>query len=223
MKKAVPFLLLIILFAAAAWYSFIKQPDPVHELASAHVPPASITQAPQAEPVIEEVIPEVEHTPVVMAPPLPGLIESDASIKQALAEVTGEDLLTQYLVKDQVISRLVAAIDSLTSRQVPPQTNPVKPVGGEFATETEGERLVMSTANFARYDAYVAVLQNLDSDLIVKFYRHYYPLYQEAWEGIGGEGRFDDRLLDGRIAGLRAPGPVNQMARQLDVALRQLE
>ena len=211
MKKTVPILLLVILFAAAAWYSFIKQPDPVHELPPPSLPPAPITQAPQAEPEIEEVIAEVEHEPVVIAPPLPSVSESDVTIKPALAEIIGTDLLTQYLVKDQAVSRLVAAIDSLTSRQVPPQTNPVKSVDGEFATETEADRMVMSTANFARYDAYVAVPQNLDNDSIVRFYRTYYPLYQEAWESIGGEGSFNDRLLkviDHLLETPDIPGPV---------------
>ena len=47
MKKAVPFLLLIILFAVAAWYSFIKQPDPVHELPP---PEISLTEPVEVEP-----------------------------------------------------------------------------------------------------------------------------------------------------------------------------
>ena len=87
MKKAIPFLLLIILFAVAAWYSFIKQPDPVHEIPPPYLPPAPITQAPQVEPGIEEDTTEFEHEPVVIAPPLPSVIESDATIKLALAEV----------------------------------------------------------------------------------------------------------------------------------------
>lgn len=211
MKKTVPFLLLVVLFAVAVLYSFIKQPDPVHELPPPDLPAEPVIQVPQAEPAVEKEVVEIEQEPVVIAPPLPNLVESDPSIKQGLAEVTGADAVTEYLVKDQVISRFVAAIDSLTSRQVPPQTNPVKPVDGEFMSETDGEKTLMSTANFARYDAYVDMLQRLDSDALVSFYRAYYPLYQEAWEGIGGEGDFNDRLLaviDHLLGTPDIPGPV---------------
>lgn len=193
MKKTVPFLLLVILFAGAAWYSFFKQPDPVHEL-----PPPSLSLS---EPVVTQpVVMEVEEgiaalEPVILPEPLPPLNESDADVKQTLAEIAGTESLAQYLLKSQVISRLVATVDSLTSRQVPAQINPVKLPGGSFAVTAIADETIMSEENFARYDGYVALIQNMDSDAVIRFYQRYYPLLQQAWEDNGGEGSFNDRLL----------------------------
>ena len=113
-----------------------------------------------------------------------------------MADVVGADPLGEYLLKDQVVSRLVATIDSLTSRQVPAPINPVEPASGKFLVSGEGEDTVMSADNYTRYDAYVSLLQGLDNDAALDFYTRYYPLLQQAWEENGGEGAFNDRLLE---------------------------
>ena len=136
MKKMVPIMLLLILFSAAAWYSFVGPPDPVHEV----LPPPSpvvapvIREKPQLVQQEEEITAYIEPEPVTVPDPLPPLNESDAAIKQDLAEIIGADPLAQYLIKSQAISRLVATVDSLTSRQVPPQMNPVRTAGTTLAS-----------------------------------------------------------------------------------------
>lgn len=196
MKKVIPLLLLILLFAGAAWYSFMKPPDPVSEIPPPHIDPAlpaPVKQTPsQSE--TEEVYSEPETEPETPPVPLPALNESDPEVTQALADIAGTGDLVQYLVMDQVISRLVASIDSLTSRQVPVHINPIRPLEGKFLTEDEGK--VLSTQNYARYDGYVALLQSMDADTLVKLYGRYNPLFQQAWEENGGTGSFNDRLIE---------------------------
>jgi len=167
MKKAVPFLLLILLFGGAAWYSFIKEPD---------------------------IKGYIEPEPVIVPDPLLPLNESDPQFSQSLTELVGADPLAEYLIKSQAISRLVATIDSLTSRQIPRQINPVRPADDKFIVDTEGESVVMSAQNFARYDGYVELLQNADSEALMEIYQRYSPLFQQAWEENGGEGSFNERL-----------------------------
>jgi len=197
MKKTAPFLLLIILFAVAAWYFFISEPDPVHEILPPQLAPAAPVIRDEPPPQQDEGVEDyIEPEPVIDPEPLPPLDQSDTEIKQALAEVVGADLLTEYLVKSQTISRLVATIDSLTSRQVPPQINPVKAAGGKFVVDTEGETVVMSTQNFSRYDGYVALMQSVDTNALMAIYQRYAPLFQIAWEENGGLGQFSDRLLE---------------------------
>jgi len=212
MNKTIPILLLAILFAGAAWYSFTRRPDPVHEVLPQQLPPAApvIRAQPQTEPE-EEIVGYLEPEPVIIPDPLPPLNESDEAIKQDLAEIVGADPLAEYLVKSQAISRLVATVDSLTSRQVPPQMNPAKPADGKFIAETEGETVMMSAQNFARYNGYVELLQNSNSDALLSIYRHYSPLFQIAWEENGGQGQFNDRLLeviDHLLETPDVPGPV---------------
>ncbi len=213
MKKVVPFLLLIILFAGAAWYFFMKPVDPVHELPPPVIAPASTTTPEPSPPALEEAVvyPEPEPVPVTPPEPLPALNESDPDVKQGLADISGADPLTQYLVTDQVISRVVASIDSLTSRQVPVHINPIRPAENKLLIDKEGESLILSTQNFARYDGYVELLQTMDTGQLMTFYRRYYPLFQQAWEENGGLGQFDDRLfevIDNLLETPDIPGPV---------------
>ena len=129
------------------------------------VPPALSAEKQQPEPQPQEtpVDPALEIIiePEAIPQPLPPLIESDAEVTSSLAGIAGADSVAEYLVMDQIISRIVASIDSLTSRQVPVHINPIRPAGDKFLVDTEGERLVMSPRNFARYDGYIALLQNI--------------------------------------------------------------
>lgn len=191
MKKTIPILLLVLFFVAAAWYSLTREPDPVHE-----IPPPSVVLEPVVEedsptPWPEEPVPD--ETP---PPPLPLLDESDELINQELAVITGPGIPAQYLVKDQVISRLVATIDALTSRQVPAPINPIKGPEGKFIVSTEGEAMRISVDNSTRYEAYASLLQQVDSTTLSGVYKHYYPLFQQAWENNAGEGLFNERLLE---------------------------
>jgi len=194
MKKTIPILLLILFFVAAAWYSLIRNPEPVDELP----PPTPLPESPigtqQPDPGLHDQ--EFDIQPAPEPEPLPLLGESDNEVTGAMAELAGADPLGEYLVKDQVVSRIVATIDSLTSRQVPAPINPVKPVSGKFIISGEGEDIVMSADNHVRYTVYVSLLQGLDSDAVFSFYTRYYPLFQQAWEENGGEGAFNDRLLE---------------------------
>ena len=211
MKKVVPFLLLLILFAAAAWYSFIKEPDVAHEFPPEQLPPAMPAEAQQPEPRAEDNMPVNVPEPAILPDPLPALIDSDPELTQALSEIIGFDPLAEYLVKSEVVSRVVATIDSLTSRQVPTQINPAKPAGDKFIVDAEGENVVMSAENFSRYDGHVALLQSVDAGALVMLYQRYYPLFQQAWEENGGEGSFNERLvgvIDHLLETPDVPGPI---------------
>lgn len=211
MKKVIPFLLIIFLFAGAAWYSFMKPPDPVSELPPPQIAPVLPTPAKQTPSLPESdlVYPGPETEPEAPPKPLPALNESDPEFTLAMADISGTGTLTQYLVMDQIISRLVASIDSLTSRQMPAHINPIRPLEGKFLTEGEG--MVLSTQNYARYDGYIALLQSMDTDMLIKLYGRYNPLFQQAWEENGGTGSFNDRLfevIDNLLETPDVPGPV---------------
>ncbi len=199
MKKAVPVTVLVLLFGAAAWYSLTRPPEEIHELPLPQLTPAPqlTEQAPLTAPENTTVESEAEVAPEAETPPepLPVLTESDTEITQALADIAGTARLADYLVIDQLISRAVAAIDSLTTRRVAVNINPIRPAPDKFIVTTEAEALLLSAENFARYDGHVALLRAMDSDTLMAFYRRYYPLFQQAWEENGGEGLFTDRLL----------------------------
>ncbi len=208
MKKTVPLLLIIALFGAAGWYFFTAKPAAVHEQPP---PPIAAVEKPAPEqppPAATEPAPVDEAAPEEA---LPELKVSDKPVEMALDDIAGDASPSAYIVKDHVISRAVAAIDSLTGRQVPRGINPLRPVGGSFKTEKEGDRIVLSPDNFKRYDGYVATLQQLDSSKLADLYHRYYPLIQQAWTANGGEGDFNQRLLvviDSLLQTPEVTGPV---------------
>jgi hypothetical protein len=174
----------------------------VQVLPDTEPPPAPESSTDFTQPASEdEVLPE----------PLPELIDSDPEVTQALVDAVGSTRLVDFLIMDQVISRAVASIDSLTARQVPVHINPVRPKGDKFIADADGERLVLSPQNFARYDEYIALLRDVDSGALVAFYQRYSPLFQQAWEQNGGKGAFSDRLvvvIDNLLAAPDPEGPV---------------
>ncbi len=213
MKKTAPIILLIALFGAAAWYSFVKAPEPVSELPPPQLAPVApvVESEPMAALPPQDLEGYMVDEPAIEPDPLPLLNDSDTELTAALADTVGSEVLAEYLVKDQLISRFVAAVDSLTSRQVPAPINPVKAADGKFMAHADGASMVMSAQNFSRYDGYVALLQNLDSDTVLAVYHRYAPLFQQAWEENGGEGAFGDRLvhvIDHLLETPDVPGPV---------------
>ena len=92
-----------------------------------------------------------------------------------------------------------------------PTRDRIKPASEKLVTEKEGESIILSAENFARYDGYISLLQNVDSSALAALYQRYYPLFQQAWEDNGGEGAFNDRLLqvvDHLLQTPDVPGPV---------------
>lgn len=213
MKKAAPYLILVLIFAVAGWYFFTGEPDAVHELPPPEPPPVVRTETETMEPPVEEIVarPLPETEPLPEPDPLPLLNESDPELRQALSGMVGANPLAVYLVKDHVVSRMVATLDSLSARQVPAEINPIKPVEDTFIVETLDERTVMSAENFARYDGYVALIKGMDTGSLMTIYQQYAALFQEAWEENGGEGDFDQRLtelIDHLLATPDVPPPV---------------
>lgn len=214
MNKTIPILLLITLFAAAAWFSFTKEPDPVHEVLPTALPPVApvIREATQLVQPSEEITVELEPELITIPDPLPRLNESDDVIRHDLAEVIGADALAEYLIKSQILSRLVSTVDSLTSRQVAPQINPIKTADDKMVVDTDGDVVTMSAQNFARYDGYVGVMQRASTESVISMYKYYSPLLQIAWEENGGQGQFRDRLIeviDSLLETPDVPGPVH--------------
>lgn len=216
MRKVAPYILLAVLFAGAGWYALTKNPNSVHEATIEHAPPApppKAVQLPDSTTAEHDSIFQLETDaePEAVVEPLLPLNESDPQFDQSLTEVLGSDVVKQYLVKGDAISRMVTMFDSLTARQVPPLINPIKSVNGKMIVESEGDELILSPDNYARYDGYVQELQKTDSADLLNMYQRYQPLFQQAWIDNGGEGSFTQRMvevIDELLATADVPQPV---------------
>jgi len=130
--------------------------------------------------------------------PLPALDDSDAPLKESIADfVTGQSLEALFRM-DGFIRRLVVTIDNLPQKQLPRAKYRVtRSTSGRFAVQREGESLYLSPDNFERYVPIVGLIASLDNDRLIAVYLQYYALFQEAYEYLGyPSAYFNDRLID---------------------------
>lgn len=182
MKKSMWFLVLFVVLGAAAYYYFQLGPG----RSQGPKPPV-----PAEEPGIRYPIGEAGP-----AEPLPPLVESDAALRQALADLFGAGLEKVFNL-GEIIHRIVATVDNLPRDHLPLRLIPVKPAAGQLVTTRKGETLSLAPQNAARYAAYMRLLDAVPSTSLVSVYVRFYPLFQEQYEKLGTPGKyFNDRLVE---------------------------
>jgi hypothetical protein len=115
------------------------------------------------------------------------------------------------LVPRDIIRHIVVTVDNLPRKKTAVQLWPVKPTSGTLST-SGGEDITLSDNNYARYAPVIELLQKADMKDVVKLYRRYYRLFQEAYVGLGyPDGYFNDRLvqvIDDVLATPDVQGPI---------------
>jgi len=141
--------------------------------------------------------------------PLPPLEDSDAYFKLALVDVFGPGA-DGLLVEEALIEKFVTTIDNLPRRHVSEKIRPVGAVARQFRAETgdDEQPVELSPENYSRYDGIVNTIVAADDDELVDVYRRFYPLFQEAYEGLGyPDSYFNDRAVEVIDHLLAAPQP----------------
>ncbi|MBU0750711.1 MAG: DUF3014 domain-containing protein [Gammaproteobacteria bacterium] len=134
--------------------------------------------------------------PEPAAEPLPYLDGSDLPLGEALSAVVGAKPWKALFNPERVIRRIVATVDNLPRQQAPVKMWPVRPTGAWFETAASGDVLTVSPSNSRRYAAYVGLVQTVEVVKLVAIYRHFYPLFQQAYVDLGyPKGYFNDRLV----------------------------
>lgn len=143
--------------------------------------------------------------------PLPTLDDSDGFFLLETGQLFGSDV-EDVLMRDGVIDRFVATVDSLPRKHVPEKIRPVDRLTSDFITEGQGP-IVLSEDNFKRYDALVEQLAAADLDDVEDMYRRYYPLFQKSYEQLGyPDAYFNDRLIEVIDLLLETPQPTGPIA-----------
>ncbi|WP_230473833.1 DUF3014 domain-containing protein [Dyella choica] len=143
---------------------------------------------------------------------LPSLADSDAEVREALQGLAHGGNLGA-LLQSQIISRVVATVDALP-RQSMGSTNilPLRTPKGTMQTEQANGATVIGAGNGERYAPYMTVLADVDPHALVAWYKHSYPLFQQAYRELGyPRGYFNDRLIvaiDDMLAAPHVQGPV---------------
>jgi hypothetical protein len=189
----------LVLLVGAAWWWLHRPKESLGE-SVADVPvqadPVAMTE-PQA---IQHPLEPVEQAPAdaTDAPP----VDADTLAAGELRDVF-DGKLSEWLMPDKLMRRLVATVDNLTHNARVEPLRPLRAPSAPFAVEREvvdaaagTERITISPANAARYDAIVGLLASVDTAKAVAAYRRIYPQLQQGYEDLGYPGRyFNDRVV----------------------------
>lgn len=209
MSKKLMIGVVLLLLAAAGYWFFQRQPEP---LAPPLDVPPPLVQAPAAVPPAAPSA-EIRHTiEPLPAEPLPELGASDKLVAGALAEVFGARPFAQFFNVENVVRRIVVTVDNLPRARLPKSLMPVKPPAGAFGVSGQGATLAISPENAARYTVYVRLAEGVDNARLLAVYRRLYPLFQRAYDELGYSGAyFNDRLvavIDHLLAAAPARAPI---------------
>ncbi|THU00657.1 DUF3014 domain-containing protein [Lampropedia puyangensis] len=169
----------------------------------AHVDPLALED--------EEPLNPIEAPEELASEPLPSLESSDKSIGNALSAWGATQQARALIRNEQFIRRFVTTIDNLTTPRAPSALWPIYPTEPKFTVEDQngGVETQIAQANSARYTLAVQFVQNLNVTQAARDYRHFYPLFQQAYEDLGYPNRyFNDRLIAVIDHLLQAPEPI---------------
>lgn len=130
--------------------------------------------------------------------PLPSLDDSDAYLRLELVNLFGRNL-DELLTDKLLIEKIVATVDNLPRGHVAERIRPLGRLSGDFIADQRdaSDTFQMGAENFARYENLVSMIELADLDSLVGAYRRYYPLFQEAYVGLGyPNGYFNDRVVE---------------------------
>lgn len=214
MKVKDPFLPVVVIIAlavAVAAYYYWARNEPQTE--RPQTPPATEAQpAPQAEPEVHYPIESVKAPEPEKPEPLPPLRESDAAMRQAGAELIGEEALERLFNLKTIARRFVVTVEELPRAKLGQRFNLAKPVPGQFVVGGKDDNVYLNPANYRRYAPYVALVQAVDTQKLVALYVHFYPLFQQEYKELGYPKRyFNDRVveaIDDLLAAPEITGPI---------------
>ena len=201
-KPIVGVAVLIFVLAAAGVYYFKARNPPLPAAPSA---PASVAPAAQ-EPGIAHPLPAAGNTGSAAA--LPELADSDAPLREALAQLSNADAVKNFLVPQDLIRKIVVTVDNLPRQKVAVDKRPANPTTGSLVVNGDELHATLDQRNFERYKPMVAVISQLDAKQLGALYIRYYPLFQQSYQNLGyPNGYFNDRLVEVIDNLLAAPDP----------------
>lgn len=194
---------LILLIAAGGVY-YLKHRN-VSITTAPGAPPSSSPSLGEAG--IAHPLPDASANSTSSAP-LPDLAGSDVPLRDALAQLTGEDAVKSYLAPEDLIRRMVVTIDNLPRQKVAVEKRPTMAIGGSFTANGDELHATLDNENFDRYKPMVAVIRRLDMQQLAAIYIRFYPLFQQSYQNLGyPTGYFNDRLVQVIDDMLASPEP----------------
>jgi hypothetical protein len=183
--------LIALALIGIAWLRYERVPESAEP---AEVPAAAEAEGPEHPLPAPEDAGATGERPVV---PLPPLGNSDEVFSLELGSLFGSNF-DELLADEAVIEKFVATIDNLPRDKLAERLRPIGKVPGTFAAEPTDDpaRFSLDPENAKRYEALVSLFTTTRTEDLLELYRRFYPLFQEAYVGLGyPDGYFNDRVV----------------------------
>lgn len=208
---------LAIAFAGAGVFYWLRGAEPPGE--SISPPPQALGDrvpepafpAPEADPALASAEPDAAPAAQVVRP-LPLLGESDSIVREIAGRLSSRPELLVWLASDELIRRVVAAVDAVAQGKSPVDQAPasMRP-RGKFEVVASEAGLVAAPSAHARYDLLTEVVAGLDGEGLVRAYHELEPLVEEAYRDLGHpNGSFAAALRAAIFELLAAPTIIGQ-------------
>lgn len=203
----------LVVIAGAAYFLVQRARQADTKPAASVAPAASSPAQASTAPAIAHPIAQADSGPApASTAPLPALADSDANVADSLIALAKGGDVGAWLVRQSIIPRIVATVDALPHSDMGRFILPVKPAKGSLQMEQANGQSVIGAANAARYAPYMQAMTSVDSQALVDWYVHYYPLFQQAYVELGyPKAYFNDRLIAVIDHLLAAPEPTQPL------------
>jgi hypothetical protein len=198
--------LVVVVGTVAWWYwqqSAVEQPVEI-ELIEA----VTVAAEPESQPIIRTpVVPEPEppagaveseseqavpaRDPLLALPA--GLDDSDSALRAVAAELA--PAFSRWLLPEHQLRKWVLAVDLLADGKLPKRYRPISYNLKPFAVKSSDKGLIAGENNGKRADALVTALTAIDSELLLRYYRAWLPLLEQAYAEQGKPDQFEQRLI----------------------------
>lgn len=162
-------------------------------------PARTIDPPPSAAPAVQHPIdaaPALAQAPLDEAAKLPALADSDTVLWSAVGTLVDPALAGSLLVTSDLVRRFVVTVDNLPREHVALRLRSVKATPGAYQVERSAGVMRTADANAARYDAFLRLIESMDSRRAVALYAQFYPLFQQEYRALGYPDKyFNDRLV----------------------------
>ena len=186
----------------AVAYFGLKQMQPEQQ-SRATTPPAPEAVQPAPEMAAPVPGPQARYPIPSEQKPAEG---GESGLWNAVTGLVAGKSLDGVLIRQDFVSHVVATVDNLPQRKIPRRLMPVQPPAGVLAVIGQHDSATLSPANSVRYEAYMRLMQAIDTGRLIAVYTTYYPLFQQAYRDLGyPNGYFNDRVVEAIDDMLAAP------------------
>ena len=170
------------------WLFSSRGPVAVPEQEASGERPAPIALPQPAE---EEPEPESEEPEVV----LPALSESDVFAREALGQLSQHPGLASFLLTDELVRKIVAAVDNIAEGENPSRHFPYLAPEEKFGVVHRSPQGFLDPRSYHRYNVIASAFASMDAQGLATLYRNAKPLMEEAYVELGYQDQqFEDAL-----------------------------